>query len=65
MGIKDVAQGALLQSALTEALARELQAREIQTLEILRDNFGFDEKALQNFVDFKIKKMQKARQSKL
>lgn len=62
-GIKDIAQGALLQSALSEVLAKELQLREIMTLEILRDKFNFTQDQLCDFADAKIIKMQEARQS--
>ena len=65
MGIKDIAEGALLQSALIDSLEREFQIREIITLQILTDDFGFTQDQINDFVDAKMKKMQEARQSQL
>lgn len=63
MGIKDLAQGALLQSTFTKFLEQELQLREIWTLEILNDEFGFTVEQLNEFVDFKIEKIKKAQEA--
>lgn len=65
MGIKDLAQGALLQSTFTKFLEQELQLREIWTLEILNDEFGFSVEQLNMFAELKMKKMKEARNASI